>query len=157
MDLKGVHNFLASLEKKLGEMEIDTTYVDGSDAPQVGDTLRILLPVTEVPHAAITEVMVTDIGEGIDLLMIYSTIVVELDGSKAGELPQKLLDWNMLCPLGSYGIYEEENQLYHKYTIPFDAEMAPEDLADLTMMLLGLIHNILSDAHPTYSAYASET
>ncbi len=156
MDLKGVHNFFAELEKKLGELGVESTYVDGAGGPQTGDTLRVLFPVTEEGHAAITELMVTSFAEDLDLLIIYSTVVAELN-EKAGELPQKLIEWNLDCPLGAFGVYREENQLYHKYSVPFDRDKAPGDLAEEAMTLLSVLFEVLSAHYPTYSAYASET
>ncbi len=155
MDLKGVHNFLANVEKQLDALGIESTYVSGTGEPQIGDTLRILLPITEEGHAAVTEIMITNIAGDLDLLMLYSTIIVVLNERK-GELPQKLNEWNQLCPLGAYSIYEQEQQLSHKYTVPFDRDMEPDALADYAMTLLELLHSLLSVAYPDYSVYASD-
>ncbi|MBE6070108.1 MAG: hypothetical protein E7211_20820 [Clostridium lundense] len=155
MDLKGVHKFFEALGNELEKLGINTTYVEGAGAPQIGDTLRILFPVTDEGHAAITEVMVSELEEDLNMLHIYSTIVVELN-EKADELPNKLIEWNLLCPLGGYGLYEEERQLYHKYTMPFNINKDPESLADDTMTLLELLFNVLTNAYPDYSVYAAE-
>ena len=155
MDLKSIHKFHEALGKELESMGIEFTYVNGTGDPQIGDTLRILFPVTGEGHAAITEVMVTGDTEDLDLLMIYTTLVVELN-EKAAELPEKLLGWNLLCPLGSYGIFEEEQQLYHKYTMPFDRSGTAEDLASDTMTLLELLFDVFSAQYEEYIAYSAE-
>lgn len=155
MDLKAVHQAFQALDRKLQDLGIDTTYVEGIRSPQIGDTLRILLPVTEEGHPVITEVMVTELTEELDLLHIYSTVIAEFN-EKAGELPGKLSEWNILCPLGAYGIYEEEGQLFHKYTVPFPRELAAERLADEAMTLVELVYSVLSRKYPDILAYAAQ-
>ncbi len=155
MDLKTSHQFFQELDRKIQELGIETTYVEGIHAPQIGDTLRILFPVTEEGHPVITEVMVSEFSGDLDMLHIYSTLITKFN-EKAAELPQALSEWNLLCPLGAYGVYEEAGQLFHKYTLPFPREMAADSLAEEAMLLLELIHSVLSAQYPTYSAYAAK-
>ena len=155
MDLKAVHQFLQELDGKITELGIETTYVKGGDSPQIGDTLRILLPVTEEGHPVITEIMVSEFADDLDLLHLYSTVFPKC-GGKLSELPQKLSEWNLLCPLGAFGIYEEEQQLFHKYTLPFPLEMEPDVLAEEAMLLIELIHSVLSQKYPELLPYAAE-
>ena len=112
MDLKTAHQFFNLLDEKIQALGVETTYVEGIRSPQLGDTLRFLLPVTEEGDPVIMEVMVTELTDDADLLHIYSTLITAFS-EKAAELPQKLSEWNLLCPLGAYGIYEEEGQLFH--------------------------------------------
>ena len=155
MDLNTVHQFFRKLEDQLHELEIETTYVEGVHSPQIGDTLRILLPITEEGHPVLTEVMVTEFTEDLDLLHIYSTLIVRCTDNVV-ELPQKLSEWNILSPLGAYGIYEEEGvrQLFHKYTAPLDPDIAAEDLANEAMLLIELIHGVLSEKYPEFAVYS---
>ena len=152
MDLNTVHHSFGKLEDMLHELEIETTYVEGVPGPQIGDTLRILLPLTEEGHPVLTEIMVTEFTDDLDLLHVYSTLLVEC-GENIAELTQKLSEWNLL---GAYGIYEEDGarQLFHKYTLPLD-KTAPGDLADKAMLLIELIHGLLSEQYPLFSAYAA--
>ena len=154
MDLNTVHHSFAKLEDMLHELEIETTYVKGSPEPQIGDTLRILLPVTEEGHPVLTEIMVTEFTDDLDLLHIYSTLIVRCNENVA-ELSQKLSEWNILCPLGAYGIYEAdgERQLFHKYTFPLDRN-ADEGFSDVAMLLLELIHGLLSEQYPLFEEYS---
>ena len=154
MDLKAAHQFFHILDEKLQALGIETTYVEGARAPQLGDTLRILLPVTEEGYPVITEVMLTEFAEDLDMLFLYST-VVPLREDAAG-LSEKLSEWNLLCPLGAYGIYAEEGQLFHKYTLPFPREMDPDLLAEDAMMLLELVHSVLSQKYPELREFAAE-
>ena len=154
MDLNTVHHSFAKLEDMLHELEIETTYVKGSPEPQIGDTLRILLPVTEEGHPVLTEIMVTEFTDDLDLLHIYSTLIVRCNENVA-ELSRKLSEWNILCPLGAYGIYEAdgERQLFHKYTFPLDRN-ADEGFPDVAMLLLELIHGLLSEQYPLFEEYS---
>ena len=153
MDLNAVHQFFRALEDKIHALEIETTYVEGIRSPQIGDTLRVLLPVTEEGHPVITEFMVTDFTDEEDLLLIYSTVIAKFN-EKASELPQKLSGWNLLCPLGAYGIYEEEGQLFHKYTLPIPKEADAEALAGEAMFLLELVYSVLSEKYPELQEYS---
>ncbi len=155
MDLKATHRFLQELDDKLTALGIETTYVEGGGPPQIGDTLRVLLPVTEEGHPVITEIMVTELADDLNMLHIYSTVIAEFN-EKAPELPGKFSEWNLLCPLGAFGIYEEEQQLFHKYTLPFPLEMEPEDLAEEAMLLIELVHGVLSQKYPELEQYAAQ-
>ena len=155
MDLKAAHQFFNLLDEKIQALGVETTYVEGIRSPQLGDTLRFLLPVTEEGDPVIMEVMVTELTDDADLLHIYSTLITAL-GEKAAELPQKLSEWNLLCPLGAYGIYEEEGQLFHKYTLPFPREAEADLLADDAMFLIELIHSVLSQKYPELREYEAQ-
>ena len=155
MDLNASHQFFRKLEDLIHELDIETTYVEGIHAPQIGDTLRILLPVTEEGHPVISEVMLTEFTEEDDLLFLYTTVIAAFS-EKAAELPQKLSEWNLLCPLGAFGIYEDEGQLFHKYTLPIPKDTDPDELAEETMYLLELIYSVLSDKYPELQEYATQ-
>lgn len=152
MDLKTAHQFFHLLDDKIQALGIKTTYVEGIRSPQLGDTLRILLPLTAEGYPVITEVMVTEFADDADLLHIYTTVITLL-GENAAELAGKLSEWNLLCPLGAYGVYEEERQLFHKYTLPFPREAEAELLAEDAMFLIELIHGVLSQKYPELQAY----
>lgn len=160
MDLNMSHQFFHILNSQLHELGIDTTYIEGVHSPQIGDTLRILLPLTDEGHASIAEVMVTEFSDDLDLLHIYTTLVIEL-GENEPQLQKELIEWNLLCPLGAYGIYVDDDeqlphQLYHKYTAPFPKDTPVDSLAEQTMTFLELIHEILSQRYPDYAGYAAE-
>ena len=153
MDLNTVHHSFGKLEDLLHELEIETTYVEGSGGPQIGDTLRILLPITEDGHPVLTEIMVTDFTDDLDLLHVYSTLIIKCN-DRIAELPQTLSEWNILCPLGAYGVYEDdgEHQLFHKYTMPLDKNGG--DFSDEAMMLIELIYGVLSAQYPLFEEYS---
>lgn len=155
MDLDTVHHSFGKLEEQLHELEIETAYVEGFHGPQIGDTLRILLPVTEDGHPVLTEIMVTEFTDDFDLLHVYSTLIVRCNDKITG-LSQKLSEWNILCPLGAYGVYEEdgERQLFHKYTFPLEKNDSG-DFSDTAMLLIELIHGVLSEQYPLFEEYSA--
>ena len=155
MDLNTVHHSFEKLEALLHELEIETAYVEGVRGPQIGDTLRILLPVTEEGHPVLTEIMITEFTDDLDLLHIYSTLIVRCNENIA-ELSKQLSEWNILCPLGAYGVYEEDEvrQLFHKYTFPLDKN--DDDCSEQAMALLELIHGILSEQYAQFAAFAAQ-
>ena len=127
--------------------------MEGVRGPQIGDTLRILLPVTDEGHPVLTEIMVTEFTDDLDLLHVYSTLL--LDCERIDELTQALSEWNLLCPLGAYGIFESDGakQLFHKYTFPLDIDT--EDFSEQAMTLLELLHGVLSEQYSAYSAFTA--
>ena len=155
MDTLSVRAFEAEMERRLSALGIQSTYTEGIGDPQIGETLRILFPVTPAGDAVITELMVTRLSPEADLLHVYSTIVVEI-GPRYDELVRKLVTWNLRCPLGAYGIYTDERQLYHKYSFPFPRDAEPEDLAAQAMLLLELVHEVLAETYREAESYAAE-
>ena len=145
MDASQVKQFQKSLEEKLRERKLETAYVDGGGGLQEGDILRVLLPMndTNVKNVALLEVMVTHYTEDSDLLTLCTTILSEI-GPGFEALKERIFDWNLNIPLGAFGIYRQEKQMYHKYTLPFPVDTAPEALAERAMDLLGLIYDALA-------------
>ncbi|MBE7004298.1 MAG: hypothetical protein E7425_08460 [Ruminococcaceae bacterium] len=154
MDIEGAKAFIHVLDGKIHELDLDTTIMDGIQSPQIGDTLRVLMPVTEEGHPVITEFMLMELADDYNLLMIYTTVMASIRRNK-DKLPAKLIEWNLACPMGHYGIYEEENQLYHKYTLPFPSDAAPEVLAAQAMDLMGLVFELLSNHYPALEEFTA--
>ena len=155
MDIQAVNISFEKLRERLSALGIESTYTDGIGGLQVGRTLRILFPVTQDGNAVITELMVTTFSADLDLMLIYSTIVAEI-GPRYDELVRQLVPWNMHCPFGAYGIYEEGRQIYHKYSFPFPNDVDPDDVAGQAMVLLGVLHEVLSEKYYEAESYSVE-
>ena len=153
MDITGVKSLFDSIREQLSGLGIDSVCKEGSGDPQIGETLRILFPVTPEGDAVITELVVTAFSPELDLLFLYSTIVAKI-GERYDELVQKLIPWNMGCPFGAYGIYEEERQLYHKYTLPFPNDADPADVAGQALVMLGILNEVLSERYREAETYS---
>ena len=143
MDAVKFQNALEDLLKKLG---VQTAVLDGVE-PQIGNTLRALLPVTKEGDVVLAEVMLAPYTEDALLLQIYSTMIAEI-GPGYEALKEMMLDWNLTAPLGAFGIYRQQRQLYHKYNyiVPTDAD--PEDMAKEILYLMNLVLDVIS-AHFT--------
>ena len=141
-----VNKFQTSLENLLKRTGVETAVIDGED-PQIGSTLRALMPVTEAGDAVLTEVMVGPYTEDALLLQIYSTMILEI-GPGYEALKEMILDWNLVAPLGAFGIYRQQRQLYHKYNyiIPIDA--VPGEMASEIFYLMNLVLDVVAARFP---------
>lgn len=147
MDLSDQKTFFQMLGDKLDGLGLQTAPAAGSGQPQVGDTLRILVPVTEDGDVVLMELMVASLNEETDLLQFYTTLIMEL-GPGYEALSKALMQWNFLCPLGSFGIFEQEKQLYHKYGIPVSPKGDAGELAEQTLSILALLYDVISKQFP---------
>ena len=138
--------FLTELENLLKKTGVQTATLEGVE-PQIGNTLRALLPVTDAGDMVLTEVMMGPYTEDALLLQIYTTMIAEI-GPGYEALKEMLLDWNLSAPLGAFGIYRQNRQFYHKYNyiIPTDAD--PEEMAAEIFYLIDLVLGVISERFP---------
>lgn len=147
MNVSDVQAFQKELANQIEELDMETTMVEGTGGTQLGDTLRTLLPVDEGRDAVLTEIIVSDFNAESDVLVFYTTMILEI-GPGYEALKEMLLDWNLTCPLGSFGIFRQGRQFYHKLALPFPKETAPKELADRAMYLLELLYDVISERFP---------
>ena len=143
MDAKKFQTALDDLLKKIG---VQTATLEGVE-PQIGDTLRALLPVTEAGDVVLTEVMMAPYTEDALLLQIYSTMIVEI-GPGYEALKEMLLDWNLTAALGAFGIYRQGRQLYHKYNYIIPTDGDPDEMATEVFYLMNLVLDVISAHFP---------
>ena len=153
MDLAKQKQFFQILEQKLNGMGMQTAAAAGAGAPQIGDTLRVLVPITDEGEAVLLELMAAAIDEETDLLQFYTTMVMELAADR-GQLARTLMQWNFLCPLGSFGVFEEGNQLYHKYGILLTGEEELERLAEHVIQILSVLYEVLEQKFPAAKEFS---
>lgn len=153
MDLAKQKQFFQILEQKLNGMGMQTAAAAGAGAPQIGDTLRVLVPITDEGEAVLLELMVAAIDEETDLLQFYTTMVMELAADR-GQLARTLMQWNFLCPLGSFGVFEEGNQLYHKYGILLTGEEELDRLAEHVIQILSVLYEVLEQKFPAAKEFS---
>ena len=153
MDLAKQKQFFQILEQKLNGMGMQTAAAAGAGAPQIGDTLRVLVPITDEGEAVLLELMVAAIDEETDLLQFYTTMVMELAADR-GQLARTLMQWNFLCPLGSFGVFEEGNQLYHKYGILLTGEEELDRLAEHVIQTLSVLYEVLEQKFPAAKEFS---
>ena len=145
--------FFQILEQKLNGMGMQTAAAAGAGAPQIGDTLRVLVPITDEGEAVLLELMVAAIDEETDLLQFYTTMVMELAADR-GQLARTLMQWNFLCPLGSFGVFEEGNQLYHKYGILLTGTEELDELAERVILILSVLYEVIEQKYPLAVEFA---
>lgn len=153
MDLAKQKQFFQILEQKLNGMGMQTAAAAGAGAPQIGDTLRVLVPITDEGEAVLLELMAAAIDEETDLLQFYTTMVMELAADR-GQLARTLMQWNFLCPLGSFGVFEEGNQLYHKYGILITGEEELDRLAEHVIQILSVLYEVLEQKFPAAKEFS---
>ncbi len=135
--------FFELLNKDIQESNIETNLIPPRD--DMSETLRAMLPVTDEGDPNLLEIMTSKFVEDADLLVFYTTMIAKI-GPGYEALLDALPQWNLECPLGAFGVYETKGvkQLYHKYSILFDPEIDPEELAETAMFHLMLIYEVLS-------------
>lgn len=153
MDLVRQKELFQILEQKLNGMGMQTAAAAGAGAPQIGDTLRVLVPITDEGEAVLLELMAAAIDEETDLLQFYTTMVMELAADR-GQLARTLMQWNFLCPLGSFGVFEEGNQLYHKYGILLTGEEELDRLAEHVIQILSVLYEVLEQKFPAAKEFS---
>ena len=139
MDISIFFSELESLFKKIG---LETATLKGEE-PQLGDTLRILLPVTEEGNVVLTELLAAPYNEDVILLQIYSTMIAEI-GPGYEALKEMLLDWNLSCPVGAFGIYRQGRQFYHKYNYLMPTDQDPDQMAMEIFYVVHLVGEVIS-------------
>lgn len=135
--------FFKLLQEDIKETEMQTNLIPPHD--DLGETLRVLMPVTDEGDPCLLEIMVSNFVEEADMVIFYTTLIGKI-GAGYEDLLRALPKWNLDCPLGAFSIFEtpEMKQLYHKYTILFDPDTDPADLEDNVMFHLMLLYEVVS-------------
>lgn len=141
-----IDKFQTELESLLKADNIETA-MRKEDDPPIGTVLRALLPVTKEGDMVLTEIMVAPFTEGALLLQLYSTMIMEI-GPGYEAVKEMLLEWNLVSPLGAFGIYRKERQLYHKYTYPFPEDSDPAEMAPEVYYILAHVQDVIADIYP---------
>lgn len=148
MVLKQQQELFSALEKRVQTIGMETRRVPGAGGVQVGDTLRFLVPVTDDGDPVLMELMAATLTEDADMLQFFTTVLTDLEEDGFQRVRQSLEAWNHACPVGSYGVYAEERQLYHKYGALFFGEQDVEKMADQALDVLTLLYEVLSSHYP---------
>lgn len=134
------------MERELKDTGLETAVLTGAGGAQVGDTLRVLLPMTDEGRPALMDFMAATIGEGADVLQYYTTLTMELPDKGREELIKAVPVFNFYCPLGSFGIFNG-HQLYHKYSLLLKEEGAEAIAADV-LDCMTLLYDMLDEYYP---------
>ncbi len=141
-----INQFFAELDKLLKQIGLQTAALQGKE-PQIGITLRTLLPVTEKGDMVMLEFMAAPYTEDANILQIFTTLIPEI-GPGYEALKEMTLDWNLTCRLGAFGIYREGRQFYHKYNYPMPLDVPADEMALEIFYLIHLIQDEIIEVYP---------
>lgn len=141
-----INVFFSELEKLLKESGLETAVLKGQE-PQLGDTLRALLPIDETGSNVLLELMAIPFTEEAHLLQIFTTMIVEI-GPGYEALKEMLLEWNLICPLGAYGIYRASRQFYHKYNYLLPVGVPEDEMAAEIFDIISLVRDVIAEVYP---------
>lgn len=138
--------FLTELEKLLQKMDYETAVIKNDD-PNLGDSLRALVPVDEAGNKILLEVMSFPYAEHANLVQIYSTMIMEI-GPGYEALKEMLLEWNLTCPIGAFGIFRQDRQFYHKYNYLMPTDADPKEMAPEIFYVIHLVRDVIANVFP---------
>ena len=141
-----INKFFAELEKLLKQIGLQTAVLQGKP-PQIGVTLRTLLPVTENGDMVMLEFMAAPYTEDANVLQLYTTMIPEI-GPGFEALKDALLDWNLTCRIGAFGIFREGRQFYHKYNYPMPMDVPADEMALEIFYLIHLVQDAIIQVYP---------
>lgn len=141
-----INVFFSEMETLLKKMEYETAIVKVED-PQIGSCLRAMIPIDEAGNQVLLELMVVPFSEEAHLLQIFTTMIAKI-GPGYEALKEMLLDWNLTCPIGAYGIYRQSMQFYHKYNYLMPDEVPPDEMALEIFYIVDVIRGIIGQVYP---------
>lgn len=128
------------------QLDMDNARSKGNGFPQIGDTLQVRVPIGDGDDMITIDLMLVSLNDKLDILQFYTVIVPEI-GEGYDDLVQALPEMNFYCPAGSFGIYQEGRQFYHRYGLFMPANMEPQEAARETMDILELLFNLINDQY----------
>lgn len=141
-----IDQFFIELQTLLKKIGLETHMLKSED-PETVDTLRAMVPVTEKGDHVLVEVMAVPYTDDSYLLQLYTTMIAEI-GPGYDALKDALLDWNLTCPFGAFGIYKQLRQFYHKYTYLMPVDVPADEMAKEIFYILNLVHAAITPIYP---------
>ena len=141
-----INAFLNEIEELLKQMGCETARLQGEE-PQIGDTVRAMLPLDDAGNMVLLEVLTAAYNEATLLVQIYSTMIAEI-GPGYEALKEMTLDWNLACPIGAFGIYRQNRQFFHKYNCLMPTEGNPLERAREIFYVIQLVREVIAEIFP---------
>lgn len=157
MDLSKQQAIFSILKKELERQGLEPVLIPGPGKPQIGESLSLLLSVTEEGYPALLELMLVQLTGEMLLLQFYTTLLTALTPDTQTLLTEKLVELNFACPLGHFGLFPQEGQLYYKYTAVLNAALEPSALAQVSMECMGSVYEMLDHYYLAISALVPDT
>ncbi|GHU47800.1 hypothetical protein FACS1894120_6060 [Clostridia bacterium] len=114
--------YLERLFAELTGEGLKAEIVPGMGRWQIGDTLRMLMPVGVKGEEVLLEIAAARFDDDLSFISLYSAIIPETKNTGVS-----LHQLNLICPIGAFGV--AGNQVYHKYSLIFD------DYSDVDLLI----------------------
>ncbi len=142
--MEWTRNFLRQLEKEL-EKDVEESRILEAEGNNP-DTLRMLFSTgDDEDDLAVMDVAVYPSKQGLQFLNFYTVIVPEVQPKAVPGLLEHLNRLNLPVPLGAFGYFEEDGQVYHKYSLiveePADMDRFVAGAVSVIALILGFIEN----------------
>ncbi len=85
--------------------------------------------------------------EDANVIQIFTTMIPQI-GPGFEALKDALLDWNLTCRIGAFGIFREQRQFYHKYNYPMPLDVPADEMALEIFSLIHLIQDAIIQVYP---------
>jgi len=139
---KWTKTFLKRLEHELRSYREDGYYLNAE-----GENPEMLRQLFEAdqgqPLSVLMDMAIFTMEDDSCILQIYSRI--EKDGEKTSELMEHINALNLVVPLGAFGYFTEQRELYHKYSLrirePNNLEEFVYEMFDLVQIILNIVGN----------------
>lgn len=136
--------FLKRLEQELAPYREDCIFLEEEGSNP--DTLRQLFDVGQEQAApVIVDMAVFTMDDGRELLQIFTGIIPEIREEVIPGLLECANRLNMLAPIGAFGYFSQERQLYHKYNLlvekPEDMEIFLQKIIEILEAILNIVGN----------------
>lgn len=141
---KWTKTFLKRLEQELAPYREDGYYLESeADKPQM--LRQVFEAGAEFRFPVILDLAVFQMEDQSSLLQIYTRIEGDVQGGP--ELLERINRLNLQIPLGAFGFFEKERELYHKYGLRLKE---PENLEELVYDMFDVVQIILNTAGNCY-------
>ena len=142
------------LKSRLQELGLSVSEEQMGEEGRVS-VLRIVLPLPTIGENVLTELIQNRLLEKGALLQIYTTMLLDIPSVCNVSLGQYLIEENFLCPLGSFGLFTEAGQLYHKYNLLLEdeSEDTARRITEELLAILALIQELLEQKMPEAAAW----
>lgn len=89
------------------------------------------------------------------MAQICTTVLPKI-GQALPQLERAITIWNQTSILGGYGVFHEEDQLYHRYRLPLDDSETAEVTVNHIITAVTLIYEEISRRYQAAKAMVSE-
>ena len=128
-------DFLKRLDKEVEEFKEDSVFLEAEGKNP--DTMRFLFCIGDTTdNMAVMDVAVYQMESGVQMLQYYTVVVTDVADEALPTLMSHINKLNLPVPVGAFGYFEEEHQVYHKYS------MIVEEPADMDTFVRHSASNI---------------